>query len=245
MNKKEFIIAGPSCVYPGGIWENALLLKDKVSEIGLTFFQSQACLEYTDKELPRDLAGLNLKYHVHLPLDYDWDMGVRHNFDITRRLIEKVRFLSPDKFVLHPPDRARLLEDFAHLWIKEGLPIETLLVENIRTCDFSGLWEIIEDSGVGICLDIGHIMAYDQHSILTHGFIWNRISLIHVYGREDHTGHVKLPLISDEGKATLHLIMNRIQDKTSVLVEVFAPEDFLDSKKFLIEMAEPWGMDFV
>lgn len=232
-------------MYPGGIWENVRLLKDEVSEIGLTFFQAQSCLEYTDRDLPEGLSGLGLNYHVHLPLDYDWSKGVMHNFDITRRLIEKVRFLSPDKFVLHPPDRARLLEEFVHLWLKEGMPIETLLVENIRTCDFSGLWEIIEGSKMGICLDIGHIIAYNQHAILKREFIWDRVSLVHVYGREDHTGHVKLPQISEEGKRILQLILTRIQDKTSVLLEVFAPEDFLDSKQFLLEMAGPWGMDFV
>lgn len=245
MNRKEFTIAGPSCVYPGGIWENARLLKDEVSEIGLTFFQAQACLEYTDSDLPEALSDLCLNYHVHLPLDYDWSRGVMHNFDITRRLIEKVMFLSPDKFVLHPPDKAQILDDFADLWMKEGMAIETLLVENIRTCDFSGLWEIIEDSKMSICLDIGHIMAYNQHSILNKEFIWDRVSLVHVYGLEDHTGHVKLPLISEEGKRTLQQILTRVQDKTSVLVEVFAPEDFLDSKQFLLEMAGPWGMDFV
>lgn len=245
MGKKIFTLAAPSFVIPGPIFENAVLLKDYVGEVGLTFFDSRACLGYTEKDLPVSLTGLGLKYHVHLPLDLDWGLGAEHVFRVVQALVQKSWFLQPDKFVLHPPPGAGLLEEFAVLWKSSGLQPSHLLLENIKDSDFSGLWRIIEDHALGICLDIGHIMAYDQMNILEKDIVWERTSLVHVYGREDHTGHSGLKVISAQGIRLLHRILSRTGDNTTVLLEVFSLQDFLDSRDILFQMADSWGMDFV
>ncbi|MFP4083276.1 MAG: cobamide remodeling phosphodiesterase CbiR [Desulfonatronovibrio sp.] len=245
MSKKQFILAGPSCVIPGRIPENVSFLKDLVSEIGLTFFDSRGSLEYTRADLPKNLAVQGLKYHVHLPLDLDWTKGADHVFQVARALAQKVWFLGPDKFVLHPPDSSRDLEELALLWIKNGFKARQLLVENIKGNDLSGLWPVIEATGLGVCLDIGHLMAYHQVDILKKDIILDRTSLVHVYGKEDHTGHKGLSVISREGETLLRQILSGIKEGSSVLVEVFEQEDFLDSRDILIHMADSWGMEFV
>lgn len=245
MKRKTFTLAGPSFVVPGTIQDNVMALKDLVSEVGLTFFQSRASLDYTREDMPESLAWLGLKYHVHLPLDLNWRLGADQVFQVASALVQKAGFLSPDKFVLHPPAEAADLEEFALLWQETGLNPEQLLVENIYGNDLSRLWDVIEGQGLGICLDIGHIMAYNQMSILEHDLAWERTSLVHVYGREDHMGHTGLPVISESGKRTLQLILSRVKEGTSVLLEIFSLQEFLDSKDILIQMADSWGMDFV
>lgn len=245
MSKKKFILAGPSCVIPGRIPENVSFLKDLVSEIGLTFFDTRGSMEYTREDLPESPAGSGLKYHVHLPLDLEWDRGADHVFQVVSALIQKVWFLSPDKFVLHPPAGAGDLGDFASLWVKNGFRSRQLLVENIKGNDLASLWPVIDETGLGICLDIGHLMAYHQLDILDKENILDRASLVHVYGKEDHTGHKGLSVISRDGEMLLRQIFSGVKDKTSVLVEVFDQEDFLDSRDILIQMADSWGMDFV
>jgi len=245
MSKKTFTLAGPSFVIPGAIHENVMVLKEHVKEVGLTFFDSRACLDYTRDELPESLAALGLKYHVHLPLDLNWSHGAYNVFQVVSALVQKTVFLGPDKFVLHPPLKAGQLEEFSRLWKRSGYKPEELLVENIYGHDLSNLWQVIEEEGLGICLDIGHILAYDQLDILDKDIVWKRTSLVHVYGREDHTGHLGLSAISREGERVLHLILSRVDNNISVLLEIFSLQDFLDSRDILIQMADSWGMDFV
>ena len=245
MSRKKFILAGPSFVIPGGMLENVMVLKDLVSEVGLTFFETRACLDYTQEDIPVKLAGLGLKFHVHLPLDLDWSRGSDEVFQVVLSLIRKAGHLAPDKFVLHPPDNAGHLADFARLWARSSFRPEQLLVENISGCDLSQHREIIDKAGLGICLDIGHVMAYNQWSLLDGVDIWERISLVHVYGREDHTGHVGMKVLDPEGKRLLQLILSRVKENTSVLLELFSLDVFLDSRDILIQMADSWGMEFV
>lgn len=245
MNKKQFVLAGPSCVIPGRIPENIAFLKGLVSEVGLTFFDTRGSMEYAREDLPERPAGPELQYHVHLPLDLDWTKGADHVFQVVCALIKKVWYLGPDKFVLHPPSSPDDLENFASLWLKNGFKSRQLLVENIKGNDLSALWKVIEGTGLGICLDIGHLMAYHQMDILKRDIIWDRTSLVHVYGKEDHSGHKGLSVISREGERLLYHILSGIKDRSSVLVEVFDQEDFLDSRDILIQMADSWGMEFV
>lgn len=245
MPTKSFVLAGPSFVLPGRIPENVLALKDHVSEVGLTLFNSGECLEYSSKDLPDELADNGLSYHVHLPLDLEWNKGAQHVLDVVHALNRKTSYLAPSKYVLHPPDSAELMEKFAGLWMDCGYAPETLLLENVRTSDLTEVWGVIQDFNLGICLDIGHVMAYDQYNLLEKEDIMDRTSLIHVYGREDDSGHAPLRLITDSGKLMLRRILSQIPSGSSVLIEVFHLEDFLDSKRILLEMADSWGLEFV
>ena len=245
MSRKKFILAGPSFVIPGGIQDNVMVLRDLVSEVGLTFFETRSCLDYTQEDVPVKLAGLGLKFHVHLPLDLDWSKGAGEVFQVVLSLIGKAEHLSPDKFVLHPPASAGQLSDFARLWERSSYRPEQLLLENINGCDLSRHRETIDNAGLGICLDMGHVMAYDQWNLIHEMDIWERISLVHVYGREDHTGHVGLTALGQDGKRLLQLILSRVKENTSVLLELFKLDDFLDSRSILIQTADSWGMEFV
>lgn len=97
-------IAAPSFVWPAHIAENCRRLAPLVDEVGLLFFQSEACLAYTERDLPIWLAETGLGFHVHLPLDLPWSEGPERAWEIVSGLRRKTAFLQPWAFVLHPPE---------------------------------------------------------------------------------------------------------------------------------------------
>ncbi len=74
-----------------------------MDEVGLLFLQAQACLSYTEEDLPVWLTRTGLRFHVHLPLDLPWEAGQSHVWEIVAGLRRKAAFLRPWAFVLHPP----------------------------------------------------------------------------------------------------------------------------------------------
>lgn len=124
-------LAAPSWVIPAGLAENCQFLTGKVGEIGLLFFESAACLAYTQGDLPCTPEPYSAAtdtdsetpsscfpcYHVHLPLDLPWNSAQyarivslaeaehvgEESARICLRLMELVRPLGVRRAVLHPP----------------------------------------------------------------------------------------------------------------------------------------------
>ena len=253
-------MAAPSYVIPGTVGENCLVLKDKVREVGLTLFETAACLNYTSQDIPPEVARLNLKFHVHLPLDYDWTLGAEEIFNLTTKLLQKVHFLGPDKFVLHPPENERDLDAFASFWAgrherRGNGEAETarrweargqeLLVENIAENNLTGCWDVVCAKNLGVCLDLGHILAYDQLSLLDLPTLWERVRLLHVYGLEIDKKHYGLEKLNEEGKELLRCILEQVRAGTTLLLEVFSLAEFVRSKQMLTDWMHSWGIELV
>ncbi len=235
-------MAAPSCVLPANLAENCRFLEGIVREVGLALFETESCLGYTGHDLPEDLARLDLDYHVHLPLDMQWSKGSDFVFARVQALLDKVSFLQPDKFVLHPPDSPRDLEDFAHRWLDAGYPPRSLLLENIRDRDLTRTWPVIRSLDLGVCLDLGHILAYGQHGLLDIERLWERVGLLHVYGREKQGRHLGLQKLPPGGEEVLYRILQNIRQGTVILVELFSPEEFESSRDILSALMLKWDM---
>jgi hypothetical protein len=235
-------LAAPSCLLPGTVAENCRYLQDRVREVGLTLFETESCLGYTSRDLPPDLGRLGLFYHVHLPLDLAWEQGAAFVFERVKHLLEKVAYLEPDKFVLHPPASARDLEKFARLWIEAGLESRRLLMENIRGHDLLSVWPVIEEYDLGVCLDVGHILAYSQEGLLDVFSLWERVGLVHVYGTEINGKHLGLDSLDEHGIQILRAILDNIPKRTVLLLELFDREKFDYSRDILSKLMKKWGM---
>ena len=173
-------LAFPSWVIPGGISENTAFLQQKCSamlwppklrkkiEIGLCFFETKACLAYTEKDLPPALGQLPVSWHVHLPLDlpfYASGAGpkeARQSLNICLELMRKTAFLKTKKAVLHPtcdlksPSES-LTAYFIKLWVKSGREASDLLLENQPGQNLLHLQALAAQSGCGLCLDLAHL----------------------------------------------------------------------------------------
>lgn len=166
-------IAAPSWVFPGSILDNCRFLEGKVDEVALLFFDAESSLAYTRQDLPSSLASLALSYHVHLPSVLPWEKGGDAVAALCLRLMEKVAHLGVGRCVLHPPPARgerpaeELLEGFAGEWEKAGRSLGDICVENTRENDLAALIRrrFFTGTGFGLCLDLGHILAYGQQEL--------------------------------------------------------------------------------
>lgn len=240
---KKFILSAPSYVLFASIKENCLFLKNFVSDVYLALFELHSCLNYTEEDLPPDLAEIGLTYHVHLPLDLNWEQADTTSKELLK-LVQKVNFLQPRCFVLHPPPLARDLKVFVLSWLEAGYLASSLCLENIQGRNLEDYWQVIEEFDLSICLDIGHLLAYKQHNILALPGFWPRVKVVHLYGQEKAGKHTSLEDLPASGWQILQEVFFRLENKILVL-ELFNRQDFLSSYQLLLDKKEDLGVCFV
>ena len=223
-------LAAPSFVIPAGVAENARFLAGKVDEVGLCLFETRACLNYSPQDLPQDLATLPLRWHAHLPVDLPWPQKTdaahpaRTAATLARKVLERAAFLQPRCAVLHPPMgsaqmQRRLLAGFAHHWQKYcHVP---LLLENIAHSDIFSLGQgFLQDHGLGLCLDVGHLLGYGQKNLLF-SQLPEQASLVHWSAPGDGDRHLPLTDFSAQQMQTAASLMPRFCDTAVHMAEIF------------------------
>ena len=258
----QAVIAAPSFVWPAHIAENCRRLAPLVDEVGLLFLESDACLAYTEQDLPGFLAQTGLRFHVHLPLDLPWNSGPEKVWEIVAGLRSKAAFLRPGAFVLHPPpmrngptgDRRWNPHDcpplkngvvfshtddclrlFVQFWEEAGARPEELLLENTRENDLIALQPLIQSRNLGICLDLGHLLAYGQRTHLLPE-IWPRVKMVHLSAPGPQGQHRSLRELDESGRSLLREILNRLKPGCILMIEVFDPDGFKESLHMLKTM---------
>jgi hypothetical protein len=219
-------IAVPSCVIPGTTAQNAHFLAQradgKIQEIALCFFETESCLAYTKDDLPESLAELPFSWHVHLPVDLPWHIGPETSANRALRLMRKVEELKPRMAVLHAPDlpaRKDLLTAFAVLWhARCNVP---LLLENIDSCGLVELTRLIVDAQFGVCLDLGHMLAYGQQNILEIPELVSRVQLAHWSAPGGADRHLPLTRFTMEERRSARAAAVKLPDTTTHLLEIF------------------------
>ena len=256
------MLAAPSWVIPGTLADNCRFLSGKVDEVGLLFFEQDACLAYGKGDLPLSLADLGLSYHVHLPADLDWSRPALAAENCLR-LMDKVDFLKARLAVLHPPTMAptavvessfasadsatslttastpdclQALEVFINAWQKAGRAASDIALENTQGCDLLAHTKLIIDSGMNICLDIGHIFAYAQQDLSVSHELIARARLFHLSAPgtgKNKSRHLPLSrLVADEQKLVLRLIGMAPPD-AAMMPELFNWADYTASASLL------------
>ncbi|MCJ2166081.1 hypothetical protein DWB63_16125 [Pseudodesulfovibrio sp. S3] len=235
-----FTLAAPSFVLPAGAAENSLFLADYFPEIALLFFETEACLAYTETDLPAHLADLACSWNVHLPLDLRWEDGLDATWQKIDGLLNKAAYLSPHAYVLHPPTQPDMLVPLAARLRDKGVDPAMFLVENIGQCSLTPIWEQVVEGGYSACLDIGHILAYGQHDVLDLPGIWERTRMLHVYGAERRMKHWPLTELDAQGQEILCTMLEKVSDVT-VTLELFDQTELFDSLDLLGQWISRWG----
>lgn len=234
-------LAAPSFIWPARIGENCLRLKDLVQEVGLVFFETAGSLKYDATDLPYWLAELDLEYHLHLPLDLPWDQGASHVFDLCQSLMQKTDYLAPHLYVLHPPPQEEILLDFCSLWSKERC-LQSLALENVQDCDLTDFWRRIEELDLSVCLDLGHLLTFQQNALLRMPGFWDRTHMLHIYGDLDGHRHSSLEQLSAQGKEVLHQALLRIPQDSTLVLEVFDPGSLQTSLDIFSTWISNWDL---
>lgn len=228
-------LAAPSCVYPSGVAENCDLLAPHFDEIALAYFETDACLAYTRQELPERLAELPLGWHMHLPLDLPWAEGTARVAAVVLTLAQRTRFLSPWAFVLHPPAAPEQLAELAVLLRQGGLAPESILVENIAGRDLERMWPIIRAADLGVCLDLGHMLAHGQEDFLGLPDLGRRLSMVHLNAPdpEKPARHASLAVLDAHGLAVMDRLLSLLAPGRVAVLELFGQAALYESLETL------------
>jgi len=247
-------IAAPSWVIPGTPAENRAYLGGRFADIGLYFLETAGSLAYTPAELPP--GGDAAAYHVHLPLDLPWDQGAGAAFAVAARLADMIAHLNPWGFVLHPPVAAGLLTDFVDRWAASGRDPADILLENVEDAGHKALWPAARDLGTGLCLDVGHMLAFGQTSLLAAPGVFERTRMAHVYAPYDPDNprdaarwrppkrqhrHRALSRLDAEGRAALRALLAGLPHTAVVMHEVFDDAALTDSERTFADLCRQWG----
>ena len=255
--------AAPSWVVPGSIIDSCRFLDGPadalplVDEVALAFFEASACLAYTEADLPRP-GRFRLDYHVHLPMDLPWDAPRPHGPDLAAHicleLAAKAAHLEPRVFVLHPPQDRRDLERFVAVF-RDGCA-GRLLLENIEArapgITHDDLPGLARDLDLGLCLDLGHLLAYNQQSLVPGPAsdapddaardFRDRVDMLHLCAPGPGGRHAPLTDLDATGEAMLRTLLQGLRPGATVVLELFEAQALLDSARRLADLAEAWGL---
>ena len=231
-------IAAPSFVIPANVAQNAHFLSDKVDEVGLCLFEAQGCLDYGPADLPDALAHLPLRWHAHLPVDLPWPTHMaagnahpaRDAARLTLAVLDRIRTLVPHMIlqaaVLHPPEGSAafqryMLTDFAKHWHRQQQPAPPLLLENVAHSDVVCLGDaFLADHGMGLCLDVGHLLGYGQSALL-HSALPSQAAMLHWSAPGNSDQHLPLTALTPAQRCTALRLMADTPPAATHMVEIF------------------------
>lgn len=253
-------VAAPSFISPGTVAHNCALIDGLFPEMALCLFETAACLRYGDHnadDLPADPSSLSLSFHAHLPLDLPWDEGPAAAARAALGVAAAVDRLGPHSYVLHPPATPGELEAFTRAWAEAGRAPGALLLENIRGNDLRALLPALQHltgpsspgadaapagPGPGLCLDLGHMMAYEQ-SFLVDTVDWARVRMLHVNAPQPGgSKHLPLDQLDAAGRALLRRLLERLAPGAVVTLEVFDERGLMRSAELLMEWMHQWNL---
>ena len=236
-------IAGPSFIVPGRVGKNCSLLQGLVDEAAVLLFETKACLDYDERDLPSSLADLDLGFHLHLPLDTNWDAGLDTGLDRAweplAALLDKTAFLAPTAYVLHPPPD-ELLAPLAARFRDRGIDPGRVLLENVSGHDLLGAWDLAAELGYGVCLDLGHVQAYSQHSLLEARGLWDRVGMLHAYAPGQNGLHRSLDELDPQGRDLLRHTLTRLDERATLTLEIFDLDGLTRSLELVAAWWEQW-----
>ncbi len=249
--KHRFRLGIPSYVLPADILPNVRAFAPYVDDFELTLFESaDASLPSSDTvaELARLAKEHELSYTVHFPLDRQLGSGI---------LAERVAM---QKSILAIMDRMRPLKPLAWILHLEGIAphsgtnerrtwsgrIAELLPDIVARAEDSGLicvenllypfdWcvELIETFKLGVCIDIGHLLAQGKDKDVgahLRRFL-PRTRVIHLHGASGGKSHRALDAIP-AGELRRYLdILSAF--KGVLTLELFNLPDISSSIKYL------------
>jgi sugar phosphate isomerase/epimerase len=241
-------LAAPSFVYPDTVAGNCFRLCPSYPEIALLFFQGQACLDYDESDLPRSLADLPLRYHVHMPLDLPWESGGDAAARMIRDLVRKAAFLAPHAYVVHAPPHDATPDGpgrLARAFREAGVPPHRVLLENLREFDPGEFVTEIKRHNFSICLDLGHMLAYCQEHLLDEPDIVRRTRMLHLNAPDTqrHSGkHLGLDTLDGHGRSLLRRMLELLPHGRTVVLELFDPSALETSLCELQRLCAEWRL---
>ncbi|MCD4753177.1 MAG: hypothetical protein K8R40_08910 [Anaerolineaceae bacterium] len=250
-----FRIGATSYIIEAGLVENAIFLADKVDDMELILFDlpdgpSNLPDNHQRKELIEISGSKQLTYSVHLPLDLCLLPG-NSSIEKAKKILYSIREIPISVVIAHIDGwvwrRQRITGYDPFLmrqWrsqaasaiaqVKEMIPGPTpLCIENLESFPAEAILSLAEETGVPLCIDIGHLYKYGQLDPLQ--FLSDNLHLakiLHLHGLKQKIDHQSITHFEEQQmKAILSILVN--QNFTEIItLEVFGIDDFLSSIQF-------------
>ena len=258
--KPPFRLGTTSYIYPAEILPNVRSLQGTVDDIEIVLFESDEVSNYPSPQEIEELAvigqGTGLSYTVHLPLDVllgDPEPRIRRrSVDTCLRAIDATAGLRPHGYIVHfqglpTDDHGHWLDEtwLTHLDQSVGqlighLDTPRLLCAETLSYPFHLVEELIERRDLSVCLDVGHIILYDQPlELYLHRYL-SRTRVIHLHGNSGGRDHLDLGRLP---AAKLHLLFTSLAtlpkvDDLVVTLEIFSEKD-LEISRVVVEKYLP------
>lgn len=255
-----FRLGTTSYILHDDILPNVRFLKDKVDNIELLLFETDEDSNYpsaaTVKELNDIGAEYDLTYTVHLPIYIQ--LGTRDenrrrkNVETILRAIDATRALNPPAWELHLEPDEYNYDRPVHDWpawqdacirsleeLKAGGADPARIGVETLEYDFTKIEPVLDTTGFGICLDIGHIWlrGFDETFYLSE-YLPRAISF-HVHGFDEERDHKGLqhcdPARLDRFLSAVSALPDAAQ--RVVTIEVFSENEFQLSMETLTHIS--------
>ncbi len=259
MKKWPFRLGTTSFIYPDNIIPNVKQLGKnfkELDEIEILIFESIPKQVLPSKNDINELVSLgehfSLNYNIHLPIDISICDNIRANriraIDTVKQVIDLCAPLKPTTHTLHMELESRSIEKNKieiERWrdrISESLDLLIPSISDpgilsIETLNypFEIVEDIIDNYGLSICIDAGHMIKYNFDINRIFRRYKDKIPIIHLHGVDfsasppkDHTGLDKTPDI------IMQKTMKILSDfKGTLSLEVFNYKNFKASLKYL------------
>lgn len=250
-----FRIGTTSYIIEAGLIENANFLADQVDDMELILFDlpggpSNLPDNHQRKELIEIGCSKYLSYSVHLPLDLCLLPG-NSSIKKAKKVLHSVRELPISVVIAHIDDwvwRRQKINGYdpflmrkwrsqaasAIAQVKQMIPDPTpLCIENLESFPAEAILSLAKETGVSMCIDIGHLYKYGHPDPLL--FLHDNLhhaKILHLHGLKQNIDHQSITYIEEQQlKAMLRILVN--QNYTDILTfEIFGMDDFQSSLHF-------------
>ena len=120
-----------------------------------------------------------------------------------------------------------------------GIDPADILLENVEETDLTTMWDDARKGGYSTCLDLGHILAYGQDSILNLPDLWETVRMLHVYAPGKRGKHTSLANLDEEGEKLLRTMFKYFRGDT-VTLEVCDEKGIFESVELLAGLLSGW-----
>jgi sugar phosphate isomerase/epimerase len=258
--KPPFRLGTTSYIYPADILANVRSLQGTVDDIEIVLFQSDEVSNYPSPQEIEELAAIGqqvgLSYTVHLPLDVllgDPEPRIRRkSVDTCLRAIDATAGLRPHGYIVHfqglpADDHGRWLDEswLAHSDQSVGellghLDSPRLLCAETLSYPFYLVERLVERRDLSICLDVGHVILYDQPlELYLHRYL-SRTRVIHLHGNSGGRDHLDLGRVPATKLDLLFTSLANLPkvDDLVVTLEIFSEKD-LEISRVVVEKYLP------
>lgn len=244
-----------SYIVPADIVPNVRHLAGTVDDVELVIFESEELSNLPSEADIAELAELarrnGLTYTVHLPLDAELgaldEATRREGVAKSLRVVERTAPLQPFAWVVHftphsgkkeipaeqDPAWLDALRRSGRDLLSAGLPADRLCVETL-SFPFERIERVVEELGLAVCLDIGHLVlcGFDVDSAFRK--LWQRTRVVHLHGIREGHDHRDISFLDP---ALLRMLISRLRDGNPwdrvLTLEVFNGEDLSRSLEVL------------